>query len=1048
MNQIKVLTFCVILLVAGSVTAQVDGYTCTNSYLDCADVVESETDSVWFSSFLGNAASSFRFFVSLSVSDTVHAFQMLIDWDDTYMQPRVDPDDSAYLFYRLLGQFESADDDFVVQISPNPADNGAILVSYNLATGDAPPLPPGNHGTIFRLLFDIDPAMPFGAVAEFNCYQVNEYIVTDSALMEAFCADCRRTNLAVSDGAGGLETSYPTCTGGSYTVQYPLGEIHLSGTDGLVGGAMPILGGPSTFHFGYENYDQINNVKGMANGFELSASGGVTWTALHGDEFTFDPLVNFDLGWAHKEHGWNGAGADTLGIIGARDQGGGLPPGYNGPGIYIGVDITDDSSYVGEQFCIDSCFFRPGGTWMWAYGSAIGGPPAYWDGPHCFELILEPPLEWVVAPVSYAGDHCDSVVLDYEATSSESPVLTFTNEGNFGNVAQTGDNTCQFTYQPTLADVGALLVAVIGVSDGVSPMVTTTTNLTFTNQAPTIICDGGQVPIGPGNTGSTGFTIDDVDCDPSTVSLGAIDPTPVGIIYLDGNEIVFETEPEDGGANGSVFTVEVCVSDGVDENCCVVEFTLLGCEAFEVQIEKTHGTLQGLHELVDIRLTRGASDMAGFNLMIAYDASALNFQAAIPGEFHTICRWEYFNYRFGPNGNCGSACPSGMLEVLALAETNNGPNHPLCLNLDLPAVLVSLDFLVSDDRTLECQYAPIRFFWTNCTDNSIAYHPADDPMAAVQGVSRRVYDFDLIGRIEDMYTGYPTYTGFQEECLDGADPDKPKPIQYVDFVNGGIDIVCADSIDDRGDVNLNGTSNEIADAVLFSNYFVQGIGVFNVNYPGQVAATDVNADGLTLSVADLVYLIRIITGDAPPYPKIAPVSVLYAWHDGVLSVEAEMAAAFVVLKGNVKPVLLAENMEMDYAFDGRNTRVLISKIERGAGFEGDFLAYEADLVSVEFATYEGAPVAKRQMLGSYSLYQNYPNPFNPKTTLSFDLPRAGDYNLSIYNVAGRKVASFAGSSIPGTVSFEWDASDMASGVYFYKLETGDYTATRKMVLMK
>ena len=60
---------------------------------------------------------------------------------------------------------------------------------------------------------------------------------------------------------------------------------------------------------------------------------------------------------------------------------------------------------------------------------------------------------------------------------------------------------------------------------------------------------------------------------------------------------------------------------------------------------------------------------------------------------------------------------------------------------------------------------------------------------------------------------------------------------------GGIDIVCADSIDDRGDINLNGVANEVADAVLLGNYFVYGLSVFTINIEGQIAASDVNADG-------------------------------------------------------------------------------------------------------------------------------------------------------------------------------------------------------------
>lgn len=65
-----------------------------------------------------------------------------------------------------------------------------------------------------------------------------------------------------------------------------------------------------------------------------------------------------------------------------------------------------------------------------------------------------------------------------------------------------------------------------------------------------------------------------------------------------------------------------------------------------------------------------------------------------------------------------------------------------------------------------------------------------------------------------------------------------------------------------GDLNVNGIAYEISDVVLYSAYFIYGMTVFQVNVPAQVAASDVNADGITLSVADLVYMVRIIIGDA------------------------------------------------------------------------------------------------------------------------------------------------------------------------------------------
>ena len=864
-----------------------------------------------------------------------------------------------------------------------------------------------------------------------------------------------------------------TLSFGMALAQNPDGSyINLNSVDGLIAGKIPcnLPGSEVKFHFDYYNGNAAK-AKGITNGYELHATGGATWTGGHFDEFTFDPGFNFDLVWKHVEFSWDGADYDTIGFGGSTgaDDEDGLPPGYNGPGVAISVTFDVNAAWDGETFCIDSCFYPTSGTWMWAYGSAIGSFPPDWDGPHCYELYEVPDLPpvWDIEHLSYSGDHCDLVVLNYEAHDVDATAggITFSLVSGSGAVTTTSVITCQLTYAPVLADVGGGASATLGVADAVNPVVTTVTNMNFTNEDPTFV--GGLntlTYIGMGNTGCAPLvTTDDEDCDPSSVSILSVTPTPfngmgaVSIVDLGGNtyQVCFATAAgvyPGVGDGGQVFDVVLKVDDFGPvvraSNTGTVQFEVLTVEPYEVQIEKTHNTLQGMHVIVDVTLNAGSEDLGGYDFMIAYDASALNFIAAIPGDFHTMCGWEYFNYRFGPTGNCGNACPSGMLEVIAIAETNNGANHPTCFTLAPPAVLFSLDFLVSDDRTLECMYVPIRFFWTNCTDNSIAYHPGDDPLASIQGVSRFVIDFDLIGHIEDMFTGFPTYTGVQYECLVQDDPTKPVPMQFVDFLNGGVDIVCADSIDARGDLNLNGNANEIADAVLFSNYFVKGIGVFNVNYQGQVAASDVNADGLTLSVADLVYLIRVIVGDALPYPKLGAEAASYAYENGVMSVDSKMGAAFVVIEGNVNPTLLADKMEMNYAFDGNNTRVLVSNIERGADFEGSFLQFDGRVVSAEFATYDGAPVAQKLVPTSFSLAQNYPNPFNGMTKIAFGMPTAGDYTLTIYNVTGQKVADFAGSSEAGMVTIDWDAVDQASGVYFYKLDTDNFTDTKKMVYLK
>ena len=85
----------------------------------------------------------------------------------------------------------------------------------------------------------------------------------------------------------------------------------------------------------------------------------------------------------------------------------------------------------------------------------------------------------------------------------------------------------------------------------------------------------------------------------------------------------------------------------------------------------------------------------------------------------------------------------------------------------------------------------------------------------------------------------------------------------------------------------------------------------------------------------------------------------------------------------------------------------------------------------------------------FALYQNYPNPFNPVTTISFDLPKESDVKLMIYDLKGRVLVELVtGRMVAGSHSVVWDASEVASGVYIYKLTAGDKQLTKKMILLK
>jgi hypothetical protein len=97
----------------------------------------------------------------------------------------------------------------------------------------------------------------------------------------------------------------------------------------------------------------------------------------------------------------------------------------------------------------------------------------------------------------------------------------------------------------------------------------------------------------------------------------------------------------------------------------------------------------------------------------------------------------------------------------------------------------------------------------------------------------------------------------------------------------------------------------------------------------------------------------------------------------------------------------------------------------------------------------GLQTINLQVSKNFFLKQNYPNPFNPLTKIKFDVPKASFTKLIIYDVLGREVATLLNEELkPGTYEADWDGSNYSSGVFFYKIISGDFVETKKMILMK
>jgi hypothetical protein len=91
----------------------------------------------------------------------------------------------------------------------------------------------------------------------------------------------------------------------------------------------------------------------------------------------------------------------------------------------------------------------------------------------------------------------------------------------------------------------------------------------------------------------------------------------------------------------------------------------------------------------------------------------------------------------------------------------------------------------------------------------------------------------------------------------------------------------------------------------------------------------------------------------------------------------------------------------------------------------------------------------KEMPTSYKLSQNYPNPFNPVTTIKYDLPQNVPVKLQVFDLGGRLVQTLVDEEKPaGHYTIVWDTLNISSGIYFYRLQAGEFTSVQKCIKLK
>jgi hypothetical protein len=450
--------------------------------------------------------------------------------------------------------------------------------------------------------------------------------------------------------------------------------------------------------------------------------------------------------------------------------------------------------------------------------------------------------------------------------------------------------------------------------------------------------------------------------------------------------------------------------------------------------------------------------IAGFKLLLEWDPTVLTLLGVERGNCIDAIdfwfghnaphyKWEKFYYE----QLFSTDIHKQKVKLVGMADVPDGyQGYPILPNAPDTCTIACLKFQVKNDATLKEFKLPVRFEWDAGTydENTLS-----DPTGYIWYVSHDPVQFPYD-------TSGPNYDILKVVC----------------FTDGGIR-VRDDGLNWIGDINVNEYPYEIADAVLFSRYFIEGIDVFSPDpywRDIQKNATDVNWDGYTLTISDLVYLIRIILELETPFGqghKLAPTDEVAGMiasikgEDVVISSKSDVpigAAVYVFKHAGISNLTNLSNMEMKYSDTGSELRVLLwsldgKSVPAGSAKLFSFEGKNVELVSVEATDNLGralkSTISTKNTPMAFALLGSYPNPFNPSTNISFALPEESKVSLKIYNITGQLLKSFENFYPAGTHTITWDGTNekdetVASGVYFYRLTAGPYTAVRKMVLTK
>jgi hypothetical protein len=162
-----------------------------------------------------------------------------------------------------------------------------------------------------------------------------------------------------------------------------------------------------------------------------------------------------------------------------------------------------------------------------------------------------------------------------------------------------------------------------------------------------------------------------------------------------------------------------------------------------------------------------------------------------------------------------------------------------------------------------------------------------------------------------------------------------------------------------------------------------------------------------------------------------------------------------LISGSIKstPTIIDIDVDNDLeiAFGTNNSFAVIDINQKNGSVEQLWSSFQANIRRTGYLGDVLTNVKRADAIPivNYSLNQNFPNPFNPVTTIQFSLKNAGMTQLTIFNILGQEVTKLVDRELkPGIYSVTWDAANLPSGIYFYRIVSENFIETKRMILLK